>query len=65
MKKLLIEIILRLKVTMNQLKTKNTFLGFFLRFVRSALALRPRTTFICAFGTLFGFFNFPAFSSGS
>ena len=60
-KTLLMEIILRLKVTMNQVKTKKLCFGYFCRFVTSALTLRPRNTYIRA---LFGFCNFLATSCG-
>ena len=57
-KTLLMEIILRLKVTMNQVKTKKLFWGYFCRFVTSALTLRPRNTHSYVFGALSGFCNF-------
>ena len=56
------EIILRLKVTMNQLKTKKLCFGYFCRFVTSALTLRPRKTYVYVFRALLVFCNFQATS---
>ena len=54
-KTLLMEIILTLKATMNQVKAKKLCFGYFCRFVSRALTLRPRNTYICVFRALFGF----------
>ena len=40
------DIILKLKVTMNQMKTKKLHFGYVCRFVTRALTLRPRNTYI-------------------
>ena len=60
MKTLLIEIFLRLKTTMNQVKTKNLGFRYFRRFGTRALTLRPRNTYVNVFRALFGFCNFQA-----
>ena len=52
------EIILILKVTMDQVMTKTVCFGYFFRFVTSASTLRLRNTFKYVFKALFGFFNF-------
>ena len=57
-KTLSMKIILRLKVTINKVKTKNVCLRYFCRFVTSTLTLRPQNTYIYVFGALFGFLNF-------
>ena len=49
------EIILRLKVTVNQVKTKKLCFGYFCRFVARVLTLRPRNTYIYVSQALFGF----------
>ena len=61
-KALLMEIFLRLKVTMNQVKTKTLGFRYFCRFVTLTLTLRPRNTYIYVFRELFGFCNFQATS---
>ena len=43
-KTLLMEIILRLKVALNQVKTKKLCFRYFCRFVTHALTLRPQNT---------------------
>ena len=62
MKALLMEIFLRLKVTMNQVKTKTLGFRYFCRFVTRALARRLGNTYIYVFRALFGFCNFQATS---
>ena len=57
-KKLLIEVILRWKITMNQVKNKKLGLRYFCRFVTRALTLRPRRRYIYVFRALFGFCSF-------
>ena len=51
------DIILELKVTINQVKTKKLCLWYFYRFVTRALTLRPRNTNIYVFRAVFGFCN--------
>ena len=58
MKTLLIEIFLRLKTTMNQVKTKNLGFRYFCRFGTRSLTLRLRNTYVNVFRALFGFCNF-------
>ena len=53
----LMEIILRLKVGMDQLKKKKLCCGYLCRFLTSALTLRPRMLIIYVIGTLFHFSN--------
>ena len=60
----LIEIILGLKVTMEQVKTGKFFSVCFSRFLTSALTLRPQNTDIYVFRALFGFCNFLATCCG-
>ena len=57
MKTLLMEIFLRLKTTMNQVKTKKLGFEYFCRFGTRALTLRPRNTYVNVFRALFGFCN--------
>ena len=63
-KTLLMEIILRLKVAMNQVKAKKLCFGYFCRFVTRALTLRPRNTYIYVFRALCGLCSFSATSCG-
>ena len=68
MKMLLMEIFLRLKITMNEVKTKKLVFRYFCRFVICALlTLRLGNMYIYVFGALFGFCNFkpPPVGSGS
>ena len=58
------DIILTLKVTMNQVNTKKLCLGYFYRFVSHALTLRLRNTYAYVCQALFGFCNFYATSCG-
>ena len=58
MKTLLMEIILGLKITMNQVTTKKPCFGYFCRFASRALTLRPRKMYIYIFQAFFGFCNF-------
>ena len=64
MKTLLMAIILGLKVTMDQVKTRKLCLGYFCRFATSALTFRPRNMYIYVFRAFFGFYNFWATSCG-
>ena len=52
------KIILELKVTSNQVKTKKLCFGYFCRFVTAALTVRLQNTFIYDFRALFQFCNF-------
>ena len=56
--------VLELKVTMDQVKTKKFCFEFFDRFVTIALTLRPRNMYIYIFRALFDFSKFLAFSCG-
>ena len=58
MKTVLMEIILRLKLNIIEIKTKDLCFGYFCRFKSSALTSTPRNTYVYVFGTLFGFCNF-------
>ena len=58
MKTLSVELILGLKVTMNQVMTKRPCFGYFSRFATRTLTLRPRKTYIYVFQAFFGFRNF-------
>ena len=64
MKTLLMEFILRLRVTMDELKSKNFCFEYFCRFVASALILRPWNRYIYVFRGWFGFCNFNFTSCG-
>ena len=55
-KTLLMEIILRLKVALNQVKTKKLCFRYFCRFVTHALTLRPQNT-LC-FSSIVWFMQF-------
>ena len=52
------EIILGLKVTVDQVKTRKFSFGDFWRFLTSALTLNPRNPYIYVFRAMFGFGNF-------
>ena len=54
----LMEMILGLKATMDQVQVKRFCFGYFCRFFTSALTLRSPNRYICVFRTLFGFGNF-------
>ena len=58
MKMLFMEIFLRLKITMNQIKMKKLGFIYFCRFVARTLIVRPRNMYIYGFQALFGFCNF-------
>ena len=55
LKTLVIQIILKLKVAMAQIKQKNISFGVFCIFVTSALCIRPSNMYIFFFQELFGF----------
>ena len=52
------EIILGLKVTLNQITTEKHCFGYFGRFVTRGLTFRPQNMYIYVFQTLFGFCSF-------
>ena len=62
LKILLIDILLRLKVIMNQVATKKFCFEYFCEFETRSLNLRERKTCIYSFRALFGFSNFKPFS---
>ena len=54
--------LLRLKITMNQVKTDKLGFRYFCRFFTRALTVRKRSTYIYNFPALFGFCIFQAVS---
>ena len=57
-------IIFGLKLTIDEVKRKRVFLGYFCRFISSALILRPRNTYIYVSRVLFLFCKFLITSCG-
>ena len=62
METLLIELFLRSKITMNQVKTKLFKFRYFCYFVTRVLTITPRNILIYVFRAMFGFCNFKATS---